>query len=71
MGPWELEEREKNFFWLVRECFPSTSGLAWLRGFASVPRDFSNSSNDLSERKLRPQRSVLRGQAKTPRVICY
>lgn len=35
------------------ECFPSTSGPAWLRGFASVPRDFSNSSNDLPERELK------------------
>lgn len=33
------------------ECFPSTSGLTWLRSFAPVPRDFSNSSSDLPERE--------------------
>lgn len=51
-GCWEVRRgRTLSPGW--SEYFPSTSGLACLpRDFASVPRDFSNSSNVLSEREL-------------------
>lgn len=72
LGSWK-RRRKISSGW--SDCFPSTSGLTWLRSFALVPRDFSNSSSDLPERELKgmtwASKCVLRSQEKSPSIIWY
>lgn len=72
LGSWK---RGRKFSSGWSECFLSTSGLTWLRSFASVPRDFSNSSCDLPEMELKgmtwASKCVFRSQEKSPSIIWY
>ena len=75
MGPWELEEREEIFFWLIRVLSQHLWAYLVKKLCFSSQGLFSNSSCDLPERELKgmtwASKCVFRSQEKSPSLIWY